>query len=238
LALPIPKALLQAQKKIADIAGIQNELDQHVYASMTLQSKCMFEVIVYPETPEFPDEGWGNISSKDGALQTGKNLLNSAGTVLSIAQDFLMYRYYLYAINDIPLIGFEYQRYGGWQGLKDAIYPETITMTFIEDSIGLCKRYLGTWQNDIGSYRSKERDFIFNDNQAKTKRTCIILPYQEIMIPSLFGWIMIQGLKLKQITGIGYDHSIGDHELITVEFSIDNIIFRDIANNAITDKLF
>ena len=240
--LPIPNSVIKAQKKVASTAAVQNILDQHVYASMTLQNKCMFEVIMYPEVVNFKKTGFESTENKSAmditksvASTIGKNITDNLGAITSVAQDFLMTRYYLYQINEIPLMGFDYQRYGGLQGIKDCIYGDEISMTFIEDSLGLTKRYLSSWMDDIGTYDPKSRDFIFKDNQHKCKRTCLILPYQEIMIPSVFGWMMIQGLKLKQITGIGYDHSDGSNELITVSFTMDNIIFRDIANNAITD---
>jgi len=191
-------------KKVVDTAAIAMTVDKEFYGNIGLQNKCLFEIIMTPE------------------IDFTKSFVSIAKSTVAAARDFLVVRFYLYSIQDLPLTGFEYIRYGGLQAVKDLIYPESFTATFLEDNMGTTKGYLRKWLNDIASYDSTTKDFIFNDDQSISKRSAIIMPIQQDALPST-EWIKIEGMKIKAVTGIGYDHSSGDTELITVEFACDTI---------------
>ena len=194
--------VINKYKKVVDIAGVLNEVDRAALTLTTLQHKCLFEILIYPE--EFP------------------NLFSSPKAFLLAGMDFAVTRLYLYAINDIPIIGQEYKRSGGYQFVKDLVYPDSFTCTFLETGLGVVKKYFRYWQEVITSYDEYSRDYVFNDNQNKSKRTAILIPQQSDVLPSL-EWIKIDGMKIKSVTGIGYDHASGENEIITAEFSCDNI---------------
>jgi hypothetical protein len=195
----VPDNVINAYKSVVDIASLPAEASRYALANIGLQNKCLFEVIIYPE--KFP---------------------TSIKGIAFAAMDLLVMRLYLYSINDIPLVGFDYQRSGGMQNIKDAIYPENFTCTFLENQAGSVKRYLREWQDLIAEYDPTTREYFFNDNQKESERTCIIIPQQTDVLPSP-EWIKIDGMKIKNIAGIGYDHASGEQEIITVDFKCDNI---------------
>jgi hypothetical protein len=197
--LPLPPAVSNTYKKTVDVLGIVNEADILASTYAQLQHKCLFDIIIISEP------GYSGIRSGIAAVSSA-----------------LMVRKNLYAINDIPLFGLDYQRSGGFQFIKDSVYPDSFSCTFLENNMGTVKGYLRSWLNEIAIYDSKTRDYIFDDNQEKSKKIAIIIPQSPDVLPGT-EWIRIEGMKLKAITGIGYDHASGENEIITAEFSCDNI---------------
>lgn len=195
----IPDSVINTYKSVVDIASLPAEASRYALANIGLQNKCLFEVLIYPEKSPRTEKG-----------------------IAFAETDLLVMRLYLYSINDIPLVGFEYQRSGGIQSVKDAIYPESFTCTFLENQVGSVKRYLRQWQELIATYDPNTREYYFNDNQQESERTCLIIPQQTDVLPSP-EWIKIDGMKIKNISGIGYDHTSGENEIITVDFKCDNI---------------
>jgi hypothetical protein len=197
-------SVLKKYKQTADTAAIGMKADRIFYANMSLQSKCSFEILLMPEI--------NSESSFETKIKQG----------LMGAKDLLIGRYYLYAIQDLPITGFEYIRYGGLQGIKDMIYPDSFTVTFLEDGIGSVKGYLRNWIDKIATYNELTRDYVFNDDQSLSKKQAIIMPIQSDALPST-EWIKIDGMKIKSVTGLGYDHASGENEIITAEFACDGI---------------
>lgn len=193
-------ALVDAYKKVVDTLALPTEVDKVFYSNVNLQHKCLFEIILYPE----------HVTS-----------LLDPKVFLSAAMDYAVTRFYLYSIQEIPLISIEGIRLGGLQGVKDLIYPETFTATFLSDGTGLVKRYFRTWIDSIASYSFIDNDYYFNDDQYASKRVAIIIPINNDATPST-EWIKINGMKIKNVTGITYDHQDPEHELITAEFICDN----------------
>ena len=196
-----------------DAAGIVNEADVAILANTSLQNKCLFEILIYPQT--FPT------SVKGLALA---------------ALELLVLRTYVYAIEEMVLTGVEYQRSGGVQWVKDLIYPESVTFTFLETGLGTVKNYLRTWMDTIATlqptslkvgsiWEEPYQDYVFSDNQKESKRNAIIMPLQSDMLPSP-EWIHIEGMKFKQVGGISYDQSNGENEIISVTFSCDSIYLK------------
>lgn len=203
---------INTYKQGVDVAGLVNEAEMAILSNISLQNKCLFEVIIYPQ----------------------KFASSSSGLALQAVEMTVM-KLYLHSIDDIVLTGVEYQRSGGVQWVKDLIYPESVTFSFIETGAGFIKAYLRKWYNEIAvptsmnlsinKQISTTTDYIFRDDQESSKRNAIIIPLQPDMIPSS-EWIYIEGLKLKIGSGLSYDHSSPDYELIAVQFSCDNIITK------------
>jgi hypothetical protein len=201
--MAIANNIINTYKGGVNVAGILNEADVAILSNTSMQHKCLFEMIIYPE----------------------KFLTTAEGIALT-ALDTIIMKLSLYSINDIHLTGFEYQRYGGMNYIKDMVYPDTFNCTFIESGAGSVKEYFRKWQNEIATYTPSlgplKRDYLFKDNQDDSKRTGILIPIQNDMQPSP-EWIKIDGMKFKNLTGIGYDHASGENEILTAEFTCDSI---------------
>jgi len=201
--MAIANNIINTYKGGVDVAGILNEADVAILSNISMQHKCLFEMIIYPE--KFP-------TTAEGIALT--------------ALDIIIMKFSLYSINDLPLTGFDYQRYGGMNYIKDMMYTDTFNCTFIESGLGGVKEYFRKWQNEIATYTPSlgplKRDYLFKDDQTASKRTGIIIPIQNDMLPSP-EWIKIDGMKFKNLTGLGYDHASGENELLTAEFICDSI---------------
>jgi hypothetical protein len=196
----VPDNIINAYKTGVDFASYLNQGDTTIVSNLDLQNKCLFDILIYPE-----------------------NLLSLSPTGIAMAAlDTFIMRFHLYAINDIPLVGFEYQRSGGFQFLKDTVYPDSFSCTFLETNFGATKGYFRKWQEQIATYDQTTRDYFFNDNQIESKRSAIIIPQAPDILPA-WEWIKIDGMKFKNLTGVGYDHASSEQELLTAEFTCDNI---------------
>jgi hypothetical protein len=198
--MAISNNIINAYKKVVDYSALVFNSDYILKTHISMQEKCLFEILFMPES------------------------FSSITSPLSLALDVLgvlVVRLYLYSINDIPLIGMDYQRVGGKQALKDAIYPDGFSATFIEDEMGTVKTYFSKWLDLIATYDSSSREYYFNDNQDASKRTAIIIPQQRDVLPSI-QWIKIDGIKIKTVSGFEFDHSSGEQQLLTIDFTCDN----------------
>lgn len=211
----------QIYKKGVDALATPFEATKTLIALETFQNKCQFEILIYPEV--LFKSSTTNMSAKDKVKLAGENIKITA----SIAKSVLIFRQYLYAINDIPMVGYDFQRVGGKQYIKDTVYPEEFSCTFLENQQGSVKGFLREWQDLIATYDETSRDYYYNDNQQISKKHAVIMPQNTDMIPG-GEWIKIDGMKIKTVTGITYDHAQGDNELITATFSADNIRFIEL----------
>lgn len=114
-----PNKVINAYQKTVNALGLLNEADQIYYSNIDLQSECLFEMYITPE-----------------------NFLGALNP--SVLLDVLMSRYYIYDVN-VPIVSFEFSRYNGKKEISEIIYPEEITITFIENSKGTVKSYLRKW---------------------------------------------------------------------------------------------
>lgn len=206
--MAIADKVTNTYKQGVDAAALVNKASVDILSNISLQNKCAFEILIYPKS--FP---------------------TTTGGVALTAVESLIMRTYLYSVEDIILTGFEYQRSGGVQWVKDLIYPEMVTFSFLETGLGVVKSYLRKWMDEIAVNvpmvinGTLQNDYVFRDNQDETKRNAIIIPMQSDAIPSA-EWIYIEGLKFKNVGGIGYDHSSPDFELLTVQFTCDSVISK------------
>ncbi len=201
----ISNSIINKYKKVIDKASYIYEANKIILHNAGFQHKCLFECIIYPEKINI--KSFSKDSLKQGA---------------SIALGVQLMRTFLYAINDIQLVSFEYDRVNGFSFIKDINYTDSISMTFLETQLGLVKNYFLTWLDEIAYYEPKTREYYLRDDQSQSERTCLIIPQQKDYLPSLV-WIKIDGLKIKSITGIEYSHEDSDIEKITIEFKADNI---------------
>lgn len=206
--MAIADKLINTYKQGVDAAALVNKASVDLLVNTSLQNKCAFEILIYPKT--FPK--------------------TISGQAL-VAMESLIMRTYLYSIEDIILTGFEYQRSGGVQWVKDLIYPESVTMTFLETGLGVVKSYLRKWMDEVAVNIPMtmdgvtHNDYVFNDDQESSKRNAIIIPMQSDAIPSS-EWIYIEGMKFKNVGGISYDHSSPDFETLVVQFTCDSVVSK------------
>lgn len=206
--MAIADKLINTYKQGVDAAALVNKASVDLLVNTSLQNKCAFEILIYPKT--FPK--------------------TISGKALTAIESLIM-RTYLYSIEDIILTGFEYQRSGEVQWVKDLIYPESVTMTFLEIGLGVVKSYLRKWMDEVAVNIPMtmdgvtHNDYVFNDDQESSKRNAIIIPMQSDVIPSS-EWIYIEGMKFKNVGGISYDHSSPDFETLVVQFTCDSVISK------------
>lgn len=191
-------AIIKNYKKGVDVLALPNELDKIYYSTFNPQHECLFEIILLPE-----------------------NFLSSLKVApLTTLMDPVVTRFHLYDI-DIPLLGFEYERYNGKREIVNIVYPDEVSCTFLETSSGVVKGYLRKWQSEIGVYNPLTKEYNFQDDQTGSKKKVYIFPYGKDIFPTL-EYIEITGLKFQSMDPLHFGHDSGEIEKIKVTFSCDN----------------
>lgn len=198
----LPDSVINGLKSLADKAGWANQGPRTIFELLDPQNKNVFQMVVYPSDLT-------NIS------------FSQVGTILA---DNAISTLYVRSLN-IPFIGFEYATHNQFKFMENILYPEEVAITFIEDEIGVVRKYLNSWFNEIvvpdpinyGSYR-------FRENQLASKKDAIILPQTGLGIPTIGkGWIKISGMKFKGISEITFGHEENEPLRIDAQFSVDKV---------------
>lgn len=143
-------------------------------------------------------------------------------------------RLFMYSIT-IPSYGFEYKKVEGTSYAFQAIYPESVTMTFLEDAYGLTRRWIQHWMDSVAiPYRfdygisetfgtSKTyRGRVFKEDQKSAKRDAMILLNTFNNLP-LYPRIMLYGLRPHSIEEITIGHEEHEDLRISLVCSIDEV---------------
>ena len=208
------------------------QADLNILKDIQLQHKCKFEIVIYKDAEmdkdaldeeaktKEPSKGiWDSIKKQVGDII--KNPGDTINNAVDVAQANWVFRYYLYDITGINIDGIEFKRVRGKQYPHDVIYTDVVTAQFFDDSFGTMKNFFRKWQNLVRVYDDKLKEYVFMDNQAAAKRTAMIIPNSKANIPSE-EWIMLRGMRPQQIESLGYAHSDGEYELISVNFAVDS----------------
>jgi hypothetical protein len=121
---------------------------------------------------------------------------------------------------DIGFNALEYARYDYHQGITDITYADEVTITFIENELGIVRNFLNNWLK-----LTMKKDFInggyrFNDNQWTGRKKAIIIPQMSVGLPST-AWIELKGLRFKSMDNWAFDQASPDPLKISVTFAID-----------------
>jgi hypothetical protein len=198
-------------KAIADATvGNLNKATAFLLDLFDPQNKNLFELILYPANITF------------GLTAEDLKFLGQA------ALDTVIARLYVQSIN-VSFRDFEYQDYNELKGIRDIKYPDTISMTFIENELGFVRNYIRYWEKSIGDKSLLSEQFLFNNNQSITKKNGILVPLMGIGLPNP-AVIRFIGLKFKSWGELTFSHGDGDPMLLTVNFSVDDVYWRTLSD--------
>lgn len=190
-------------KRIADkTVGNFNKASKDLLNVFDPQNKNLFEVLLYPSDISF----------------------SSPSTIALAGLDILLTRIYIQSI-DVPFLNLDYQDYQEVKEVKDIIYPDSISITFIENELGFVRTYIAKWIETIiepvKGAKNYENSYYFSPNQQGAKKNGVIVPFTGLGLPS-FPVIKFWGLKPKSIENIIFSQGDGDPMLIVVSFNVDN----------------
>lgn len=227
-----PNSVINGLKTVADTYGVLNEAQLVLMNLLDPQWKNAFEVLLYPQAFDFT------------------NLASWAMAAI----DTVVARLHVMHLS-FPHIEFEYADVNGMKHVVGIKHPEEITMSFVENDLGLVRNYLAYWYNQIAKpmslldvtglqgqtltrafFQGASIDpalsfsYVFKDKQQASKRNMKFIPQMGTGIPST-AWLQVEGLKLKGIDNWEMGHDAGDEPLIiTATFSVDVVRIMALAN--------
>jgi len=208
-------AINKALKVTKTAAGfIFNQAPKYGFELLDFQNKNQFLIFFYP-------------SSLSLSLSTAKTL----------SMDNTITNLYIRSIS-IPFPSFEYEGLGAQKYISKLNYPEEVSITFIETELGIVKKYLASWFDDIviSDQKDPKKRFVFRDNQEMSKKDAMVMSQTRLGIPAP-GWINLKGLKLKNIEDFNFDHDSGEFMTITASFSVEKVKFDESILKQITNLL-
>ncbi len=206
MAINVPDNVLSTMKNAVDIAGIPNEANRFVMELFDLQYKNIFEIALYP------------------ADVTSAISISGAGTALL---DSTVMRLHLQSIT-IPFKKIEYESADIVYFAKGITKPTEVTMTLLENEIGVVRNYLEKWNEEIVTL-DPVFGYRFRDNQLKAKKNAVIIPQMGSSLPST-GWIKMEGLKFSNHSEITLGHSEAEPMTMDVTCSVDNVYWQTLTN--------
>lgn len=208
---------LSALKSLANINATPSMAAKRLLEIFNPQNKNLFEVIFLPS----------NSLSFSSLASAG----TSALSLLASALDSAVTKTHIQSI-DVPFLGIEYEEYNQQKSPSHLKYPETMTMTFIENEEGVVRKYLNSLMTDIVKLSTDLRGnyhYVFNANAHKNKKRCLIIPATSMGLPSV-GWIQIEGMRYAGMENVMFDQKEGEPMYITATFSIENAWWKVISN--------
>jgi hypothetical protein len=186
-------------------AGLLNKGTRHLLELFNPQNMNVFEVIL---TPTYPASSWKEGIDIAGGNYLAKLHLKSIGTTFT---------------------SIEYDNLNEVKGTKGVVYPEEITLTFIENQEGAVRNFLNSWFKQIIFTNELSiggnAQWVFKDNQLASEKNAIIIPLQRTGTPS-GAWIQINGLKLKNVGALEFSQESAEMMVITATCKVDNIWFK------------
>lgn len=202
----IPDSVIRSTKTVANVAAVVTTATKSILELLTPQNKNIFQILLYPQSPD-P----GETDPTSVATRVAFGILDTTVSTFFIQS------------LDIPMLGFEYVEYNERKGISNLVYPEEITVTFIENEVGVVRNYLDYWLSTIVQSDYGDSDgYTFKDNQNVSKKEALIMPMDGLAIPTI-GWIKIRGMKYKGMENWSFAQNDGDPMIITATFSVDNV---------------
>lgn len=196
---------------------------------LNVQPKCHFLFFIF-RTPAYLSKamklGAMSQSTFDQSIGSPTAAVVSSGIVSSILSpiDVFMSKTYIQAVT-VSHHGVEYEVAAGQKYPKGVIYPDNITMKFIDSHNGQVRRWLSEWELCV-SFPDPERrgERIFCDEQEGAKRTgMLIINTLSNDIPNRFPRTMFYGLAISKIGDIDFSQDNPDYLTYDVEFSVDEV---------------
>lgn len=197
---------IRTLQKIVETFGVVNEGTALLLSLLDVQSKNIFEMLLYPQ-----------------------DLLSFRAA----AFDALVSKIHVQNLT-IPFPSFEYDTANEEKYIKGIIYPEEVTITCVENELGILRNWLNSWIKDIAfpmgdlnmaseaAVRSVKGGWVFRDDQQISKKNAMIILQMGSGLPST-GWVKMEGLKLKSTGDLEIGHGIGDPMMIDITCAVDNV---------------
>lgn len=218
-------SVINATKKAADVLGTLNEGQLALMNLLDPQWQNIFEILIYPQDISF----------------------SSPMTVLTAALDTVVARLHIQKVS-IPFPTIEYEDFNGIKHVSDIKYPDDMTITFLENDLGIVRNYLKYWQNSIldvmdagigdefkrlGATLNRTGSpalnpamtstYKFKENQQAAKKNAKIILQMSNGLPSPAGWVLIEGMKLKSIEPWELSQDSQEPMMITATFAVDMV---------------
>jgi hypothetical protein len=232
------KETIHALRRVADVTGILDKARISLLTHLDLQWKNQFEILFMPHY--IP----ATVNKSDVALN-----------VANIALDAAIASLHIQNISGIKLPDIEVIDINGIKHVTGITSPDDITMEFIENDLGLVRLFLQRWMNKIytpmktynpvldGFQKSKSAAgggyevnsnvnsegtssyYVFRDNQKAAKKDATIVLKGTTGLPTIGGWIKLEGLKLKSASGFDIGQKEEEPLMITATMSVDMVKF-------------
>lgn len=202
----IPNSIINATKSLADTYGIINEGTRYLLDIFNPQNKNLFEILLVPEP--LPK----NAVTIDTTLMTTQEY--AARSFL----DNVVTKLHVQSI-DIPFLNLEYARYDYLQGVFDITYADEVTITFIENELGVVRNFLNNWLK-LTVKDNPAGGVVFVDNQWLGRKKAIVIPQMTTGAPSA-AWVELRGLRYKLMENWTLAQNESDPMYITVTFACD-----------------
>jgi hypothetical protein len=208
-------SLAQEQTKAT---GFVNKQRLKTLQNMDPQWLSRFEVILYPApTPSgLVPPGVSDVAAISRALLATKdlNVMNLNAQSITIGTN-----------------KFEYETDGaGTRYVKNVVFPESCTISFLENQQGDVRGLLERWFADVGELsRFNDRDLksqvmVFNEDQWAARKNARILLLDSVGKPT-GGMFSIFGMRPMEIADITIEHSAAEPLIIQATFAVDKADF-------------
>ena len=222
-----PNSVINALSTTADVLGYLNRGRVELLTLLDLQWKNQFEIIFVPQ-------------------------VFNTDTIPNMAIDTAITSLHVQNISGIKLPDIEVIDINGIKHVTGITSPEDVTMEFIENDLGLVRFFLQRWMNLIytpmvnydpvkdgiqkaagGGFNVNDNVnteghssyYVFRDNQKAAKKDAVIMFKGTTSLPSAGGWMKLDGLKLKSVSGFDIGQKEEEPLMITATMSVDMIKF-------------
>ena len=198
----LPQSVIKGMKSAAEAVGTIHQAQRYLMELLDTQNKNTFEIIIYPAK-------FGT-SAGQIAKQAAMAALNT-----------LIARLHLQTISfGFDGIGFESADTKMYAKMMER--ANEVTITFIENDLGILRNYIMNWQDDVAEFSAVDNEYVFKEDQEFAKRNCKIFLQMGSGLPSP-GWIVINGMRPKKIGDLTIGHGEAEPWFMDVTFVCDNI---------------
>lgn len=212
----VNSAKSKINKGISDVTGFLNEQKRQQIENLDPQWKNVFEIVVYNP----------NAFSGEGLMSNVADAAKSVG-------DYAFYSLYARTIT-FPFNAFEYERANEVQYVKNIVEPTECTMLFLEDDLGVVRRYFQAWFDSIAYYDYDEhigKKYYFNPDQEGIKKNAKIILLSKTGLPNEL-ILSVQGLRPKGMNELVLGHNEGEPLQVMITFVLDTCIWESPATKA------
>ena len=191
--------MLNGMKTAVEVPGRINEGQVLLMSLLDIQSKNLFEILMFPQNIGF------NLS------------------ILTAAMDTAVTKFHIQKIS-IEFPSFEYTAVNDIKYLSGITYPETVTISFIENEAAIIRNYINTWVKDIAfpAILPGKSGYIFKKDQNSSKKNAILMLQSGQGLPTAAS-VKLEGLKFKSWPTLDLDQADGTGLIMDITFAVDSV---------------